>query len=651
MWPPRTGGHGNPDALWPRSPSYRRPPPPAPLRPPAAIMPVEFVRIITRERIPGSPDIAVKKAAVSHRARLIAMATPAVERPAVVGTTVEAPRTNGPATTPPAPPAPPSPAPRTTAPPPAPAAPAPAPQQGWGLPMVVLITGMFMSVLDVSIVNVAIPTMQRDFGSTTAVIQWVATAYSLALGVIVSVSAWAGDRFGSTRVYNISLLGFAAGSALCGLAWNLNSMIVFRVIQAIPGGVLPVVTLTILYRIVPKEKIGAAMGMYGLGIIVAPAVGPTLGGYLVEYVDWRLIFFINVPVGILGTIAAVIVLKKFPGFDNGRFDVVGFLCIATGLFTLLLALTEGQDWGWTSYKVLILITVGVLSLALFVVVELEVEKPLLDVRVFRYWPFTNSLLLISVLSIGLFGVLFFVPLFLQQAQGMGAFEAGLLLLPQALVMAVCMPIAGRIYDRFGPRWPAVVGLGINAWGTYEMHVLTLDATNAHLVGLLCLRAFGMGLGMMPIMTGGIAAVPPALVSRASAFNNVVQRTSAALGLSVLTAMLDRTQAQMSGDRGGMITSATSIPSMGPGPTGEMMGTYAVYQQTQLQVFVEAMDVLFIVTAIITAVGVVLAFMLRSGPAPKAPGEAAHVEVGCAAPRSAGGAQPSLRIFTTTFMPG
>jgi len=491
----------------------------------------------------------------------------------------------------------------------------------------VLVTGMFMSVLDISIVNVAIPTMQNDFGVTTDEIQWVATAYSLALGVVVPVSAWCADRFGPTRVYNISLLGFAAGSALCGLAWNLNSMIVFRVFQAIPGGVLPVVTLTILYRIVPKEKIGAAMGMYGLGIIVAPAVGPTLGGYLVEYVDWRLIFFINVPVGILGTIAAIIVLKKFPGVDNGRFDVVGFLCIATGLFTLLLALTEGQDWGWTSYKVLILITVGVLSLALFVVVELEVEKPLLDVRVFRYWPFTNSLLLISVLSVGLFSVLFYVPLFLQQAQGLGAFEAGLLLLPQALVMAVCMPIAGRIYDRFGPRWPAVVGLSINAWGTYQMHVLTLDATHEHLVGLLCVRAFGMGLGMMPIMTGGIASVPSALVSRASAFNNVVQRTSAALGLSVLTAMLDRSQAQLSGDRGGMMTSAASIPSMGPGPTGEMMGMYGVYHQTQQQVFVAAMDSLFIVTAIITAVGVALACLLRSGPVRKPQGEAAHVEVG------------------------
>ena len=152
-------------------------------------------------------------------------------------------------------------------------------------------------------------------------------------------------------------------------------MIAFRILQAIPGGILPVVTLTILYRIVPREKIGAAMGMYGLGIVVAPAIGPTLGGYLVEYVDWRLIFFINVPVGILGAIAAVMVLPAYRGGRAGRFDVLGFLTIATGLFSLLLALTEGQDWGWTSYPTLILLTVGVLSLALFVIIELEVDAP------------------------------------------------------------------------------------------------------------------------------------------------------------------------------------------------------------------------------------------------------------------------------------
>ncbi len=499
----------------------------------------------------------------------------------------------------------------------APADPAAPAQTGWGLPLTVLIAGMFMSVLDISIVNVAIPTIQNDFGVTTEEVQWIATAYSLALGVVVPVSGWLSDKLGPSRTYNLALVGFAAGSALCGLAWSLNSMIAFRILQAIPGGILPVVTLTIVYRIVPREKIGAAMGMYGLGIVVAPAIGPTLGGYLVEYVDWRLIFFINVPVGILGAVAATMVLPRFPATRAGRFDVLGFLTIATGLFSLLLALSEGQDWGWTSYRVLILLTVGALSLALFVIIELEVDEPLLDVRVFRYWAFTNSLLLISVLSVGLFGVLFYIPLFLQQAQGMGAFEAGLLLLPQALVMGVLMPIAGRLYDRIGPRWPATIGLTIVAIGTYELHRTTVDITHEHMMWLLVFRAAGMGLAMMPIMTGGISAIPPHQVSSASAFNNVVQRTTAALGLAILTAILSSQQAQLLGDRTALITTGTQLPQLGSRGDGGPIGTLAVYQQMQTQVFVSGLNDLYIITAGLTAVGVVLALMLRSGPVPAA----------------------------------
>jgi len=208
----------------------------------------------------------------------------------------------------------------------------------------VLIVGMFMSVLDTSIVNVAIPTLQNEFGATTDQVQWVVTGYTLVLGVVVPASAWLGDRLGLKRLYNLALLGFAAGSALCGLAWDLNSLIVFRIIQAIPGGILPVVSLSMLYRIVPRQRIGTAMGLYGLGIVVAPAIGPTLGGYLVEYVNWRLIFYINVPVGILGAVAAALVLPRFPRIAGRRFDFLGFITVASGLLALLLALSEGESW-------------------------------------------------------------------------------------------------------------------------------------------------------------------------------------------------------------------------------------------------------------------------------------------------------------------
>jgi EmrB/QacA subfamily drug resistance transporter len=476
----------------------------------------------------------------------------------------------------------------------------------------VLLAGMFMSVLDTSIVNVAIPEMQNVFGVSADDIEWIATSYTLVLGVVVPASSWLGNRIGMSRLYTLSLLAFAAGSALCGMAWDLESMIVFRILQGIPGGVLPVVTLSMLYQIVPKDKIGTAMGIYGLGVVVAPAVGPTLGGYLVEYVDWRLIFLINVPIGVLGAVAAWFLLPSFPGRPAGRFDVFGFAAIAAGLSALLLALSEGQSWGWTSYEVVMLVIVGVLCLALFVVIELGVDEPLLDLRVFRSWPYTNSLLLIAVLSVGLFAVLFYIPVYLQQARGLGAFEAGLVLMPQALVMAVFMPVAGRLYDRIGARWPALVGLLIVTWSAYLLKDLTVVTSQAHIIVLLCVRAVGTGLCMMPIMTSGISAVPPAIVGSASAFNNVAQRVSSALGLAILTAFMTVQQAQFSADRAALVTSHTPMPSLGPGPAGEMLGTMAVYQQTQTLVYVSALGDVMVINMIMSIVGVGLALFLRSG---------------------------------------
>jgi EmrB/QacA subfamily drug resistance transporter len=491
-------------------------------------------------------------------------------------------------------------------------------QAGWGLPLVVLIIGMFMSVLDTSIVNVAIPTIQNEFGGTTDDVQWVVTGYTLMLGVIVPITAWLGDRVGLKQLYNLALLAFAAGSALCGLAWDLNSLVIFRIFQAIPGGVLPVITLSILLRIVPRERLGAAMGLYGLGIVFAPGVGPVLGGYLVQYVNWRLIFYINVPIGLLGAVAAALVLQRFPKVVGRRFDVLGFLTVGGGLFALLLATSEGESWGWGSYRVLGLLTYGVLSLALFVVIELEVADPLLDIRIFRYWPFTNSLLLIAVLMIVMYGVLFYIPQFLQLAQGWGAFDAGLTLLPQALVMAVLMPIAGRIYDRIGPRWPAAVGLTIVAAGTYLLHTVTLDTSREHVMWLMMVLGTGLGLAFMPIFTGGVAVIPLTRSNAASALNNVVQRVSGALGLAILTAILTIQQAQQMAGRAALLPATTPTPHIGSPSVPDWVGAYALYQQTQLQVFVGAIDNLFLISTALAALGVLGALLLRSGPAPAPP---------------------------------
>jgi EmrB/QacA subfamily drug resistance transporter len=510
------------------------------------------------------------------------------------------------------------PAARPPAPPAAPQKSAARPSSGreaWVVPVLVLVAGMFMSVLDTSIVNVAISAIQTDFGGSTADVAWISTAYSLVLGVVVPASAWLGDRFGIARVYTLSLAAFALSSALCGLAWNLDSLIAFRVIQAIPGGLLPAVSLTMVYRIVPPARIGAAMGMYGLGIVFAPALGPALGGYLVEYVNWRLVFYINIPVGVLGVAAAIILLPKFAPAITRRFDLFGFLTIATGLVSLLLAFSEGPTWGWTGYRVLGLIALSVLSLAAFVVIELEVEYPLLNLRVFTNRLYTLSLLAMSVMMTGLFATLFYVPLFLQEGLGYPALRAGLLILPQALVMAVLMPVAGRLYDKIGPRYLAFFGLLIAAAGTFMLMGISPDMTRSELVMWLCIRAAGTGLAMMPIMTGGLSSLPPVLTTSGSAINTVAQRVSAALGLAALTAVATNQQLGLMASRAALVP-ASGATHMSP---GELMG---LYRQTQLDVLAQSYSNVFLVTGILTLVAAGLSLMLRSGPNPHGGGAGA-----------------------------
>jgi EmrB/QacA subfamily drug resistance transporter len=397
----------------------------------------------------------------------------------------------------------------------------------------------------------------------------------------------------------------------------LHSLVLFRIVQAVPGGILPVITLSILFRIVPRDRLGAAMGLYGLGVVVAPAVGPTLGGYLVEYQSWPLIFFINVPIGILGAVAAALVLPGFPGRAGQRFDVLGFLTVGGGLFALLLAMSKGPDWGWDSYRILGLFTFGVLSLALFVVIELEVADPLLDIRIFRYRAFTHSLLLIGVVIVVLTTVLVYIPQFLQVEQGWGAFESGLTLLPQALVMAVLMPLSGRVYDRIGPRWPSAIGLAIMAVSIYALRTITIDTTREHVMWLLVALGVGLGMAMMPIFTSGLGVLPVTQVNNGSAFNNVVQRVGGALGVAVLTAIFTAQSVQQMAGRAALVPANTPPLNLGPAAPLKLGGALT-YTMTQTQANVGAMDDLFVIAAGLSALGALTALWLRSGPALAAP---------------------------------
>jgi EmrB/QacA subfamily drug resistance transporter len=548
---------------------------------------------VSTSRIVGSPAIEAERGGVGAAA--LTAAPPASAPPASVPPATAPPARKPPAPKPPAPAAPPL-------------------QVNWRVPLLVVIVGMFMSVLDMSIVNVAVPNIRADYGESTESIQWISTSYSLTEGVAVPAAAWLGMRFGLKRVYIWSLIGFTVASALCGLAGDLGQMVLFRIMQAIPGGIIPVTCLTLIFRMVPMDKIGSAMGIFGLGVTAAPGAGPTLGGYLVEHLDWRLIFIINVPIGVVGVIAALALLPDFPPERGKPFDLWGFVAIAGSLFALLLALEEGSDWGWTGYRVLILLAVAINLMALFIVTELHVRHPLLDLRVFTYWPFVNSMILNAALSIGLFATLFYIPSFLQSAQALSPLDAGLVMAPLAAVLMVMMPVTGRIYDRFGARWPAVLGLTTNSIGLIMLARINVDIDRTEVVIGTMVMCFGTALAMMPIMTGGMSAVPARLADHASGFSTLIQRVSAGLGLAGMTALITVQHAQIMADRSGLLApdGADADPRVVAMQATGQEGLLGLWQQLSNQVQAQTYSNAFVLAAVLTLVGAGLAFFLPTG---------------------------------------
>jgi EmrB/QacA subfamily drug resistance transporter len=481
----------------------------------------------------------------------------------------------------------------------------------WLPALLVLMVGSFLPPTDSTVVNVAISYIQKDLGGGADDVEWVSTAYSLGLAVFVPASNWLAARLGLTLLHRVAMIGFLVGTTLCGLAWNLDSLIVFRVLEALPGSVLPVITITMIYRIVPTEKIGAAMGIYGLGVVVAPGLGPTIGGLLVQDLDWRWVFYFKVPIGVLAVVAGTFLLPRMPAAARTpRFDWLGFLTIGYGLAALVVVSSKGQKWHWDSYLVLILLVSAVLSLALFVVIENEVADPLIDLRVLRSWPFVNSLLMIGVLMIGLFAMSYYLPAFLENVQHRSAGDTGLLLLPQSLLGLVLVPLVGRLYDRFGARWPAFCGLALVGLATYLLTGVSIDMTRQEVMVWTVIRAIGTGLCFMPIMTNGLNWLPASLVGHGGAVNNIMQRVSSALGVAAMGVLISRQTAQASADLGALQTAH----STGLSPTGDRQALLGLYELTQAHVAAIADSDMFLVAAAASAGCALLALLLRRAPA-------------------------------------
>ncbi|HEY8743085.1 MAG TPA: DHA2 family efflux MFS transporter permease subunit, partial [Chloroflexota bacterium] len=403
-------------------------------------------------------------------------------------------------------------------------------------PLVAIIVGVFMVVLDGTAVNVALPRLVVDLHSSLRTLQWTITGYALAQAAVIPLAGWLSDRVGAKRLFLVSVVLFTLGSALCATAQTSGYLIFFRILQGMGGGFVLPLAMAYVYRICPPQRIGTVMGLLGVPILFAPAIGPVLAGWLVQFASWRWIFLINVPIGVIGVTIGAFSLPVLARQAATTLDRYGVVLAPLAFAALSYGVSEGAT-SWTSAPTLGGISVGVVALALFIAVELRSNAPLLELRVFQSSEFVRAILVQWVGQFALFGSLFLVPLFLQQVRGYGAFDTGLILLPQALASAVFMPIGGILFDRIGARPLVLVGLGLIAVATFMLAHVGVTTQGGDLILPLSLSGAGMGLMFMSLNTHLLNAAPRALIGRVTALTNALQQVVNSLSVAGLATIL------------------------------------------------------------------------------------------------------------------
>lgn len=400
---------------------------------------------------------------------------------------------------------------------------------------VVFVAAMFMSIMDATIVNVALPTIGRDFHVTPTAVDSISIAFLVSLAVFIPASGWLGDRLGGKRVLLAAIVVFTAASALCGLATSLGELVIFRVLQGVGGGMLAPVGMAMLFRVFPPEERVRASAILTVPTTLAPALGPVLGGLLVTDLSWRWVFYVNVPIGAVTFLFGLLFLHQ-PGQDNpGRFDLPGFLLSGIGLGLAMYGVSEGPVKGWHSADVLATIAVGIVLLAAMVVVELRHPQPMVDLRLLgnRLFRSTNGVMVLS--SIAFLGTLYSVSLYYQDGRGLSALQSGLSTFPEAIGVMFGAQLASRLlYPTLGPRRHVTIGLTGTA-ASIGLLALMGPQTSLWWARLL-MFALGLSMGQVfvPLQAAAFATITPAATGRASTMFNAIRQLGGAIGVAVLT---------------------------------------------------------------------------------------------------------------------
>ncbi|NQD65979.1 DHA2 family efflux MFS transporter permease subunit [Bacillus haikouensis] len=428
----------------------------------------------------------------------------------------------------------------------------------------ILFVGAFVAFLNNSLLNVALPSIMIDLEiADYSTVQWLATGYMLVSGILIPASAFLITRFSNRSLVITSLAIFTLGTALAAFAPNFGLLLTGRMVQAAGSSVMGPLLMNVMLVSFPREKRGAAMGIFGLVMITAPAIGPTLSGYIVEHHDWRLLFEMILPLAVISLLLAVWKFRNvMEQNSSATLDYLSLVLSCIGFGGLLYGCSTASSDGWTDPIVLTTLIAGGIALIAFIVRQFKIDEPLLDLHVYKYPMFALASVIAIVNAVAMFSGMILTPAYVQSVRGISPLDSGLMMLPGAIIMGIMSPITGKLFDKFGPRLLSLTGLAITAISTYMLAHLQLDTGYAHIIMIYTLRLFGMSMVMMPIMTNGLNELPNRLNPHGTAVNNTAQQVSGSIGTAILITIMNsvaKTEAEslMSGVDPATITEAST----------------------------------------------------------------------------------------------
>ncbi|KOF09667.1 MFS transporter [Planococcus glaciei] len=403
----------------------------------------------------------------------------------------------------------------------------------------ILFTGAFVAIFNQTLLNIALPSIMIDFGIEASTAQWLVTAYMLVNGILIPASAYLIQRYSNRSIFIVAMSLFALGTLMAATAPVFSVLLAGRMVQAAGAALMMPLLMNVMLAAFPIEKRGSAMGFFGLVMVVAPAIGPTLSGFIVEHYSWRVLFWIVLPVALIPLALGIFKLKNLTFQDRNISLDTGSLILSTlGFGGILYGFSSAGTMGWTDPTVMATIAVGIISLVIFVFRQLKLDEPLLQIRIYKYPMFALSSAISVVVSMSMFSAMILMPIYIQTIKGISPIESGLLMLPGALVMGAMSPITGRLFDRFGAKVLAIPGLAIVVLTTYMFSQLSLDSSFLNIMLIYTLRMFGISMVMMPVMTNGLNTLPMKSYPHGTAINNTLQQVAGAVGSAFLISIMN-----------------------------------------------------------------------------------------------------------------